>query len=168
MKQLNGKRLKIWDVGGHSFEGLCTGTTDDEIRLLEDGKKDEIVFNMKNYFAYKIVGGGTTGGYSGLQAYVCKNPAINCVGRCMISSKPCHIEDMDCEVCKQKTSQGIGFKCDFGCVGAIEVLPSQVQRILFDGMVVDRNKKKNYLEDAKKSIEKDMKQENKNDGLGEV
>ena len=59
---------------------------------------------------------------------------------------------MGCEVCNKKTAQGTGFKCDFGCIGAIEVLPSKVQRVLFDGMTVDRNKKKNYLEDAVNKI----------------
>jgi len=173
MKQLNGKRLKIWDCNGHVFEGLCTGSTDDCVRLLQDGGKDEITFNMKGYFAYQIVGGGVTGGYSGLQAYVCKNPSINCAGRCLLSSNPCHIEDMNCEVYKKSNAQGHGFVCDFGSIGAMEIIPPQVQRVLFDGMVVDRNKRKNYLEDAKKEIVKEKKerkenQENKDDGSGKV
>jgi len=51
----------------------------------------------------------------------------------------------------------VEFTCDFGCVGAIEVLPSQLQRVLFNGMVVDRNKKKNYLYNAIKEIQKNEK-----------
>ena len=155
MKHLNGKRLKLWDSNGHVFEGLCTGASDDIVRLLKDGERDERVFFVKNIYSYAVVGGGVSGGYSGLKAYVCKNPAINCAGRCRISAAECHIDDMGCEVCRKKTAEGTGFGCDFGCVGAIEVLPSQVQRVLFDGMIVDRNVRKNYLEKAMKKIEKD-------------
>ena len=152
MKHLNGKRLKLWDSNGHLFEGLCTGASDEIVKLLKDGESDERHFFVRNIYSYVVVGEGTTGGYSGLKAYVCKNSSINCAGKCRISTKECHIEDMDCEVCRKKTAQGVGFKCDFGCIGAIEVIPSKVQKVLFDGMVVDRNVKRNYLEEAMKSI----------------
>ncbi len=148
MKHLNGKRLKLWDSNGHLFEGLCTGASDEVVRLLKDGEKDERVFFVKNIYSYVVVGEGVSGGYSGLKAFVCKNPSINCAGRCRISMEESTIDDMGCAV----RSANNGFKCDFGCVGAIEVIPSQVQRVLFDGMTVDRNKRKNYLEDAKKEI----------------
>ena len=154
MKHLNGKRLKLWDSNGHLFEGLCTGASDDIVRLLKDGEKDERVFFVKNVYSYVVVGEGVSGGYSGLKAFVCKNPAINCAGRCRISMEESTIDNMECEV---RSAKGVNFKCDFGCIGSIEVLPSQVQRILFDGMLVDRNKKKNYLENAKKEILKNEK-----------
>lgn len=155
MKHLNGKRIRVWDMNGHAFEGVCTGVTDDIVRLLKDGETDERCFFIRNIHSYVVIGEGATGGYSGLKAYVCKNPSINCAGRCRISSTECRIVDMGCEVCNKKTAQGTGFRCDFGCIGAIEVLPSKVQRVLFDGMVVDRNVRKNYLEEARKEIEKD-------------
>ena len=154
MKHLNGKRLKLWDSNGHLFEGVCTGASDDVVRLLKDGEKDERVFFVKNIYSYVVVGEGCTGGYSGLKAYVCKNLSINCAGRCRISADECALDGMGCEV---RSAKGVDFKCDFGCVGAIEVLPSQVQRVLFDGMTVDRNRRKNYLEDAKKEISKNEK-----------
>lgn len=154
MKHLNGKRIKIWDSNGHLFEGVCTGASDDIVRLLKDGERDERVFFVRNIYSYVVVGEGVSGGYSGLKAYVCKNPAINCAGRCRIASGECSITDMGCEAMNKKASRGEGFGCDFGCVGAIEVLPSQVQRVLFDGMTVDRNRRKNYLDDAKKEIAK--------------
>lgn len=153
MKHLNGKRIKIWDSNGHLFEGVCTGASDDILRLLKDGEKDERVFFVKNIYSYVVVGEGVSGGYSGLKAYVCKNPAINCMGRCKISSTECSIGEMDCEVCNAKNIANLEFKCDFGCIGAIEVLPSQVQRILFDGMTVSREKRKNYLDNARKEID---------------
>lgn len=154
MKHLNGKRIKVWDSNGHLFEGICTGASDDVVRLLKDGEKDERVFFVKNIYSYVVVGEGVSGGYSGLKAFVCKNPSINCAGRCKISVDECKIGDMECEA---PSSKGVEFTCDFGCVGAIEVLPSQVQRVLFNGMVVDRNKKKNYLCIAKKEIQKNEK-----------
>ena len=154
MKHLNGKRIKVWDSNGHLFEGVCTGASDDIVRLLKDGEKDERVFFVKNIYSYVVVGEGASGGYSGLKAFVCKNPSINCAGRCRISVDECTIDDMECEA---HLSKGKEFKCDFGCVGAIEVLPSQVQRVLFNGMVVDRNRKKNYLDNALKDIQKNEK-----------
>lgn len=150
MKQLNGKRIVFWDSNGHKFEGLCVGTSDEEVKILKDGETDERVFFIRNIFSYSIIGEGTTGGYSGLQVYACKNESVNCAGRVLISSKECQIVDMSCEVCTSNRDKN--FKCDFGCIGAMEVLPSRVQRVLFDGMKIDRNKKKNYLEEAMKSM----------------
>lgn len=150
MKQYNGKRMVFWDSNGHRFEGLCTGASDEEVKMLKDGETDERVFLVRNIFSYSIVGEGTTGGYSGLQAYVCKNESINCAGRVLLSSKECHVGDMNCEACDSNKNKN--FKCDFGCIGAMEILPSRVQRALFDGMNIDRNRKKNYLEEATKSI----------------
>lgn len=140
MKHLNGKRIKLWDINGHVYQGVCTGVSDDVIKMLKEDNKDERCFFIKNIFSYQVVGGGTTGGYSGLKVYICKNEMINCKGVVRISAKQCHIKDMGCDVCKAKTTQGVGLKCDFGCIGALQVLPSPVQRSLFQGMMVNRNK----------------------------
>ena len=110
MKHLNGKRIKIWDSNGHLFEGVCTGASDDVVRLLKNGEKDERVFFVKNIYSYVVVGEGASGGYSGLKAFVCKNPSINCAGRCKVSVDECTIGDMECEAC---LSKGKEFKCDF-------------------------------------------------------
>ena len=134
------------------MEGLCTGSSDEEIRILKDGETDERCFPRALFPSYSIVGGGTTGGYSGLKVFICKNPAINCAGRCKMTSGNATILDMGCEVGKTKPE----FKCDFGCIGAMEVIPSQVQKVLFEGMLVDRNKSRNYLDEAKKEIKKDV------------
>ena len=149
MKHLNGKKLQIFDNFGNSYIGLCTGATEDIVKILVENENDERVFFIKNIFSYVIVGEGTTGGYSGLKAYICKNEQINCKGRVYISSKECHINDMNCEICN---NSGNKFKCDFGCIGAIEILPSKVQRVLFDGMMVSRDNNKNYLKEAVEKI----------------
>ena len=156
MKQYNGKRLKIWAANGLMFEGICTGADDEFVRLLPEGETDEIAIHVHNIFAHSVVGEGVSGGYSGLKTYVCKNTMLNCMGKCLVSSKECTLADMNCEICRKHTEDGTGFKCDFGCVGAIEVLPSKVQRVLFDGMIADRNKKKNYLDEAKKDVNRDI------------
>ncbi len=56
MKHLNGKRLKLWDSNGHVFEGVCTGATDDVVKLLKDGESDERVFFVKNIYSYSFLG----------------------------------------------------------------------------------------------------------------
>lgn len=152
MKHLNGKKLKIWDNVGNVFEGLCVGASDDIIKMMNENEKDERVFFVKNIFSYQVIGEGTTGGYSGLKAYVCKCDEVNCKGRVLLSSKECHISDMKCKVCESKK---VNFKCDFGSLGAIEVLPSRVQRILFEGMLVSRENTKNYLKEAVETIKKE-------------
>ena len=58
---------------------------------------------------------------------------------------------MNCSICNNPKTE---FKCDFGCIGAMEVLPTKIQRVLFEGMMVNREKTKNYLEDAIKQIKK--------------
>ena len=156
MKHLNGKRIKINDNVGNSYEGVCTGANEEIVKLLLDNNTDEMVFFIKNIFSYVIVGEGTTGGYSGLKAYICKNEQINCKGRVYISSNECHIHDMNCEICNNSNNK---FKCDFGCIGAIEVLPSKVQKVLFEGMMVCREKTKNYLDEAIKQMNKGIKNE---------
>jgi hypothetical protein len=156
MKHLNGKRLKISDNVGNSYIGLCTGANDEIIKMLLDNETDEIVFFIKNIFSYVIIGEGTTGGYSGLKAFICKNENINCKGRVYISSKDCEIKDMNCEICNNSNNK---FKCDFGCIGAIEILPSKVQRVLFDGMFVSREQSKNYLQQAVEKIDKENNHE---------
>ena len=157
MKHLNGKKLKIWDNIGNIFEGLCVGANDDIVKILNDKERDERVFFIKNIFSYQIVGEGTTGGYSGLKVYVCKNDEINCKGKVLLSSNECHIKDMKCDICNNPK---INFKCDFGCIGALEILPTQVQRILFEGMVVSRENNKNYLKEAVEAIKKGEINEN--------
>lgn len=157
MKHLNGKKLKIWDNVGNNFEGLCVGATDDIIKILNENESDERVFFIKNIFSYQILGEGTTGGYSGLKAYICKNDEINCKGRVLLTSKECHIKDMGCTICNNSK---VDFKCDFGCIGAIEVLPSRVQKILFEGMLVSRENTKNYLKEAISNIKKDKEKKN--------
>jgi len=149
MKHLNGKKIKINDNVGNSYIGLCTGASDEIIKMLLDNETDETVFFIKNIFSYVIIGEGVTGGYSGLKAYVCKNEHINCRGKVFISSKECHINEMNCEICNNSNNK---FKCDFGCIGAIEILPSKVQRVLFDGMMVSRDNNKNYLKEAVEKI----------------
>lgn len=156
MKHLNGKRLQIFDNFGNSYIGLCTGATEDIVKILVDNENDERVFFIKNIFSYIIVGEGTTGGYSGLKAYICKNDDINCKGRVLLTSNECHINDMNCPICNNSKTN---FKCDFGCIGAIEVLPSKVQKVLFEGMMVCREKTKNYLDEAIKQINKGTKDE---------
>lgn len=140
MKHLSGKKIKIYCLNGKSVSGLCTGATDDIVKILEDGKTDEMVIFIKNIFSYVVIGEGCSGGYSGLHVYVCKNENINCRGRVKLSLNPIHIEDMGCKVCMAKTSDGTGFHCDFGDLGAMEVLPSKIQRVLFDGMLIEKNK----------------------------
>ena len=107
-----------------------------------------MVISVANIFSYVIHGGGCTGGYSGLKVYVCKNLGISCLGRVKLSAIPLKIEDMGCNVCKAKTVNGEGFNCDFGCVGALEVIPSKVQKMLFDGMLLIRNQKKEKNENV--------------------
>lgn len=156
MKHLNGKKIQISDNIGNTFVGICTGANDDIIKLLLENEEDERVFFIKNIFSYVIIGGGVTGGYSGLKTYICKNDNINCKGRIKISSKECHINDMECPI---KEKDKTKFKCDFGCIGAIEVIPSRVQRILFEGMINCREQTKNYLEEAQNQIKKENKYE---------
>jgi hypothetical protein len=141
MKHLSGKKIKIFCVNGKSVTGLCTGGSDDTVKILEDGKTDEMIVFVRNIFSYVIVGEGCTGGYSGLNVYVCKNEDINCKGRIKLSLNPITINDMGCKVCTAKTVEGTGFKCDFGNLGAMEVLPTNIQKVLFDGMLVEKNKK---------------------------
>lgn len=150
MKHLNGKKIKIFDTVGHEHEGVCTGATDDIVKILEENATDEKVFFIKNIYAYTIVGEGTSGGYSGLKVYICKNDEINCKGRVLLSANECHIKDMNCPICNSRTN----FKCDFGCIGALEVLPSKVQRLLFEGMLVCREQSKDYLNEAINKINK--------------
>lgn len=151
MKHLSGKKIQIFDNVGNNYIGLCTGATDEIIKILMDNEKDERVFFIKNIFSYIIVGEGTTGGYSGLKVYFCKNDNINCKGKVLLTSNKCHINDMNCAICNNSKTE---FKCDFGCIGAMEVLPTKIQRVLFEGMMVNREKTKNYLEDAMKQIKK--------------
>lgn len=141
MKHLSGKKLKIYCINGKCVSGLCTGANDEIIKILEDDKTDEMVVFIKNIFSYVVIGEGCTGGYSGLHVYVCKNENINCKGRIKLSLNPIQIQDMGCKVCFARTSEGDKFNCDFGDLGAMEVIPSSIQRILFDGMLVEKNKK---------------------------
>jgi hypothetical protein len=156
MKHLNGKKIKISDNAGNVFEGICTGATDEIIKLLLKNEVDERVFFTKNIFSYVIVGGGITGGYSGLKTYICKNDNINCKGRVKITAKECHINDMGCLIDNNDKAK---FKCDFGCIGAIEIIPSKVQKILFEGMNICREQTKNYLEEATNQINKEKNNE---------
>ena len=140
-KHLQGKKISVYCNNGTEFAGLCTASSDAVIKILKEGEKDEMVISVANIFSYVIHGEGCTGGYSGLKVYVCKNLGISCFGRVKLSASPLKIEDMGCGVCKAKTVNGTGFNCDFGCVGAMEVIPSKVQKLLFDGMLVIKNQK---------------------------
>lgn len=153
MKNLNGKKIKIWDMNGNLYEGLCTGSSDDIIKMMISDSKDERIFFIKNIFAYEVVGEGTSGGYSGLNVYICKNDEINCKGKILISTKENHIKDMKCEICNKNTD----FKCNFYCLGALEVIPSKIQRILLDDILFSKQETKNYLKEAMDSIKKDNK-----------
>ena len=139
MKHLSGKKLEIISISGTKTIGVSTGGTDDLTKIMVEGEEDETVVFDKNIFTYKIIGEGTTGGYSGLKLYVCRCFEIGCAGRRRLSAKSLTIADMGCNVVK---SVDRAFKCDFGCTGAIEVLPSKVQLALFDGMEVVAKTKK--------------------------
>jgi len=159
MEQLNGKRIMVVDCTGAQTKGLCTGCSEDFIKIVPDCHSDERVFLMRSVVSYEVVGGGVTGGYSGLKTFICKNEEINCAGRVMLGLDGSHITDMGCPAIAGK---GAKFKCDFACIGAMEVIPPQVQRALFGGMVAERGKKKNYLADARREIasrERDGKEE---------
>ena len=136
MKHLSGKKLNVSCISGTTIIGLCTGATDEIIKILPKGAEDETVIFIKNVFSYTIIGGKTTGGYSGLKVYVCKNEDISCKGRIRLSMRELLITDMGCEVCRVKTADGKTIPCDFGCLGAMEILPSNVQSVFFDGMLV--------------------------------
>lgn len=140
-KHLQGKKISVYCMNGAEFTGLCTAASNEVLKILRDGTKDEMVIAVANIFSYVIIGGGCSGGYSGLKVYVCKNLGISCFGRVKLSAMPLKIEDMGCDVCKAKTVNGTGFNCDFGCVGAMEVIPSKVQKLLFEGMTVVKNQK---------------------------
>ncbi len=149
MEQLNGKRIMVVDCTGASTTGLCTGCADDRIKMVPDHHSDERVIFLRNVVCYEVVGGGTTGGYCGIKVFVCKNDAINCKGRVLLSQEGSHITDMGCQMIGRTD---VKFKCDFMNLGAMEVLPPQVQRTLFNGMTVIREKNKDYLANAKRQI----------------
>lgn len=136
MKHLTGKKLQINCNAGKSVIGLCTGGTDDIIKILPENKEDEMVIFIRNIFSYTIIGEGCSGGYSGLKVYMCKCADINCKGRLKLSCNCEDISEMGCEISKSSDKK---FKCEFGCLGAMEVIPSNVQKILFDGMIVCKN-----------------------------
>ncbi len=139
MKHLTGKKVTIYCNSGKGFSGLITAASDDVIKIMPENKKDELVIFTKNIFAYVIIGEGASGGYSGLKVYICKNDDINCKGRVKLSVEETTIQDMGCAVCTSKTAAGVGYNCDFGCVGALEVLPSKLQRLLLNNMIVAKN-----------------------------
>lgn len=138
MKHLQGKKVKITSVCGQCFQGVVTGATDDIVKILIENQTDQIVVFIKNIFSYQIIGEGVSGGFSGLNVFACKNLEIGCKGKIKISlRKDLNVQDMECEVCKQKTE----FVCDFGCLGQMQILPSKVQKILFDGLIKSNNTK---------------------------
>lgn len=138
MKHLSGKKIEITCVSGYKVAGLCTGATDEIVKLMIDGDTDETIIFVKNIFSYVIIGGGVTGGYSGIKVYVCRCENINCLGRIKLSAKKLILSDMECPIVHTKTVAGSGYDCDFGCVGAMEVIPSNVQKMLFEGMMIIR------------------------------
>lgn len=143
MKHLSGKKLEITMTTGEKISGLCTGGTDDMVKIMADGSKDETFVFIRNIFAYTIIGGGVAGGYSGLKVYLCKNADIGCQGRVKLSIDDETIASMGCNVINADTAAGRGFNCDFGCLGPMEVIPSNVQRVLFDKMLTIKNRSKN-------------------------
>lgn len=145
-KHLQGKKISVFCTNGKEFVGLCTASSDNMIKILLEKAKDEMVIAVPNIFAYIIHGSGCTGGYTGIKVYVCKNDDISCIGRVKMSTVPLKIEDMGCNVCTAKTVNGVGYDCDFGCIGAMEVIPTKVQRILFDQMLNVRKKEKKVNE----------------------
>ena len=137
MKHLQGKKVKVTSINGNSVTGLVTGAADDIVKILVDGQQDQTVIFIKNIFTYQVIGQGVTGGYSGIHVFACKNLEIGCKGRLRLScKKDTTILDMGCQVAKQPTK----FKCDFGCLGEMQVLPSRVQKILFDGLTKKNGK----------------------------
>lgn len=139
MKHLTGKKLNITCTSGKSIIGLCTGATDEIIKILLDKETDETIVFIKNIFSYTIIGGKTTGGYSGLKVFICKNDILSCKGIIRLSKDNLTIDDMECPIHVAKKKVGEDFKCDFACLGAMEVLPSPVQAIFFEGMKVNKN-----------------------------
>lgn len=136
MKHLQGKKVKVKSIDGTIVVGIVTGATDDILKILSQNEVDEQIIFIRNIFSYVIIGQGTSGGYSGLQVFACKNLNIGCKGRLLLSlNKNTKIQDMGCGVCDK------GFKCDFGTLGQMQVLPSNIQRVLFDGLLKQNNKK---------------------------
>ena len=142
MKLLQGKKIKICSVGGKEYIGNVIGANDDLVRILVDGEEDELVIYIKNIYSYQIIGEGTSGGYSGLNVWACKNDSIGCKGKTLLSCKTCDISDMNCPIQEKKTVVGKGFNCDFGNLGPMEVIPSKAQKILFEGLMKENKGKK--------------------------
>ena len=143
MKFLQGKKIKIKTVDGKESYGLVTGATENLIKILNNNDTDQQVFFTNNIISYKIYGQGISGGRSGLYIFACKNMNINCKGKLLVSTnKSSTICDMKCKVCKSKTIIGEGFKCDFGTLGEMQMMPSKLQRVLFDGLIKENNKVK--------------------------
>lgn len=136
MKHLQGKKLKVKLSDGSCIIGVVTGATEEILKILSQNETDQQVIFIRNIFSYVVIGQGVTGGYSGLQVFACKNLNIGCKGRLKLSlNKNLKIQEMGCNVCDK------GFKCDFGTLGQMQLLPSNVQKVLFDGLLKDNNKK---------------------------
>lgn len=128
MKQYQGKKLKVVSINGESVSGICHGATDELVKILPDGEKDVRVIFTRNIFYYTVDGENLSDGFSGIKLYICKNDDLGCPGRRKLSSHPLTIKDLGCEAIPDKP------KCDFGCVGNIEIIPSRALRVLLDGM----------------------------------
>lgn len=138
MKHLQGKKVKVKSIDGSVVVGIVTGATEELLKILSQNETDEQVIFIRNIFSYVVIGQGVTGGFSGINVFACKNLNIGCKGKLLLSlNKSTKIQDMKCAVCDK------GFKCDFGTLGQMQVLPSKVQKVLFDGLLKDNNKKEN-------------------------
>lgn len=136
MKHLQGKKIKVKLTNGNCLLGIVTGATEEILKILSQNETDQQVIFIRNIFSYVVIGQGVTGGYSGLQVFACKNLNIGCKGRLKLSlNKNLKIQEMGCGACDK------GFKCDFGTLGQMQLLPSNVQKVLFDGLLKDNNKK---------------------------
>ncbi len=128
MKQYQGKRIKIVSISGETVVGICHGSTDEIVKVLPDGERDVKAVFLRNIFYYSVEGEGLGDGMSGIKLYVCKNDELGCPGRRRLSAHEQTVADLGCEAVPRKP------KCDFGCVGCIEVIPSRALRVLLEGM----------------------------------
>lgn len=129
VKQYQGKKIKITSINGETVSGICCGATDDIVKVLPEGEKDVKVIFLRNVYYYSVEGENIGDGFSGIKLYVCKNDELGCPGRRKLSLAPLTVKDLGCEQVPEKP------KCDFGCVGGIEVIPSRALRVLLDGML---------------------------------
>lgn len=130
MKQYQGRKIKVFSINGECVAGMCLGATDEIVRIKVDGEPDARVVFIRNIYSYTVEGLGEGDGISGLRLFICRNPGV-CPGIRRLAMGDITLNDMGCQVQGRES-----LKCDFGCVGNIEVIPSQVLRGLLNGMEI--------------------------------